>query len=763
MTLTGIAVVARRRRAAGFLAAAMIVSGGIVVLTPPQQAVAAPPPQVSVPGPGPIPTHTWGTPADGRVVVAAETGEWDEETETSAVGGLFTVPLDCETAGCHTRLTSDPTDSFPAVSPTGMQVAFVRAGETAAYAPTPNTYLWVLDLRTGETRRVTFPQVVDGTTYSATARHPAWSPDEQRLVFEWNGDLAIVDMATDQVQPVPGSGAAVTSYLCNVGGLTDQAVRRTPSFSADGAKLYYTRGEAGGLGTGGFCFARDAGMLFAAPVNDLTAEAPVDAALRGITAVDVSPDGTQLVLAQEQGFEGSVWIADATTGARVATVDSRFDRVARWTGDGEAIAMGRELLKPDGEALYTYDDCNYYDRDLGQMVNANCYYPRVNAEHADPQCSPGNCLSGIALRSDVPNSFTGLVSASGALSGDLVGSYLFAKAEPGTHTVTVGLAGGIVASITCDDSDSTVTGRTITYKVAESEIVTCVVEVNLANDRDGDDIPDEIDICPDDPTNLCIDSDGDGIPDIDDPCPDDPTNTCDEEEEPDETTCRSFTVVSTASYFGSTIDARRLTVDGSVCKTGATTELRSVGAISEDVQSPTVAAVTNFWFELDAAGPAKIEKFGTTGASVTMPHDICMLPLPPGLGKVLGPAVKFVFGKIARFAPERLILKAAATWTDLYFRGIAQVTGGVGFSPLFVDRIEQLRGSIKSKFEQLLTTATGGGLELLERFEVALCFDMEAWAPMVGIVADGDHVDYEYQEVGLLLQGRITLATNAEG
>lgn len=762
LALTAAAVLMRRRRTAGLLAAALIVSGGIVVLTPPQQAVAAGPSQVSQPGPGPIPTHTWGAPADGRVVVAAPTGLWDEGTQTSDMGGLFTVPLDCETPGCHTRLTSDPSDSFPAVSPTGMQVAFVRAGETDPSAFSPNTYLWVLDLRTGESRRLTFPTVVDGRIYSATASHPAWAPDEQGLVFELDGDLAMVDMATDTVTPVPGAGGAVASYLCNVGGLTDQAVRRAPSFSPDGTRLYFTRGEAGGLGTGGFCFAQDAGMLFVAPVNDLTAEAPLDAALRGITAVDAAPDGTRLVLAQQQGFEESVWVADATTGARVQTVDDRSDHVARWTGDGEAIAMRGELRKPDGEALYTYDDCNYWDPGLGQMVDLNCYYPRVNAEHADPQCSPGNCLSGIALRGDVPGSFTGLISASGALTGDLVGRYLFAKTEPGAHTVTVGLAGGIVVGVTCDDADSTVAGRTITYNVSESEIVTCTVEVNLANDRDGDDIPDEIDICPDDPTNLCIDSDGDGIPDLLDPCPDDPTNTCGEEE-PDETTCRSFTVVSTASYFGSNLDARRLTVDGSVCQTGAVTELRSVGAISEDVQSPTVAAVSNFWFELEPAGPAKIELFGTTGAAVTMPHDICMLPLPPGLGKVLGPAIKFVFGKIARFAPERLILKAASTWIDLYMRGIAQVTGGVGFSPMFVDRIEQLRGSIQSKLEQLLATSVGGGLEGLEALGAALCIDMQAWDPLIGLTADGDHVDYDYQEVGLLLQGRISLATNAEG
>lgn len=671
----------RRRRAAGLLVAALIVSSGIIVLAPSPEAAAAPP-QVSPPGPGPIPTQPWGLKADGRVIVAASTGEWDEETETSSVGGLFSVPLDCDTPACHTRLTSNPSDAFPAVSPTGMQVAFVRAGETQEWAPFANTYLWVLDLRTGQERRLTHASIEDDVIVTTQASHPAWSPDEQRIVFERDGALVMDDLATDRAQPVSGSEAAVGSYICNVGGLVDRTHRGTPSFSADGAKLYYTRGEASADGSGGFCFAWDAGMLFVAPVNDLTAETPVDAALRGITAVDVSPDGTQLLLAQQQGFEGSVWIADAATGAKLHTVDDRSGRLARWTGTGQAIASRLDLLKPDGQPLYGYDDCNYWDPATQSMVNLHCYYPNVNAQHADPQCSPGNCLSGIALRSDVPNLFEGLISASGALTGDLVGSYLFAKARPGTHSVTVALTGGVVASITCDDGDSSVSGRTITYRVQESEIVTCTVEVNLANDRDGDDIPDDIDICPDDPTNLCTDSDGDGIRDVDDPCPADPANTCDEEEEPDTTVCRGFAVGVTASYFGTGIDAQRLTVDGSVCQTGATSELRSVGATAENVMSPVTAAIVELWFDVAPADKkADIELLGKTGAIVSMPFDICFLPLPPGIGKLLGKGLKPLLGLVARFAPERLVLTAASTWIHLYFKGVEQITGSVGFSP----------------------------------------------------------------------------------
>lgn len=168
-----------------------------------------------------------------------------------------------------------------------------------------------------------------------------------------------------------------------------------------------------------------------------------------------------------------MWIADAATGAKLHTVDDRSGRLARWTGTGQAIVSRLDLLKPDGQPLYGYDDCNYWDPATQSMVNLHCYYPNVNAQHADPQCSPGNCLSGIALRSDVPNLFEGLISASGALTGDLVGSYLFAKARPGTHGVTLALTGGVDASITCDDGDSSVSGRTTTYRVQESEIVTC--------------------------------------------------------------------------------------------------------------------------------------------------------------------------------------------------------------------------------------------------------------------------------------------------
>lgn len=90
-----------------------------------------------------------------------------------------------------------------------------------------------------------------------------------------------------------------------------------------------------------------------------------------------------------------------------------------------------------------------------------------------------------------------------------------------------------------------------------------------------------------------------------------------------------------------------------------------------------------------------------------------------------------------------------------------QITGSVGFSPLFVDRVALFRERLKSRVEQALATALGGGGEIAEALGRPLCFNFEAWDPTIGVVADGRQVSYEYQEVGLLLQGTVTLEINA--
>ena len=99
-------------------------------------------------------------------------------------------------------LTTESSDTAPAWSPDGSQIAFVSARSG-------NWELYLVEIATGAERRLTDDAAADVA--------PAWSPDGRRLAFLSNRDGAwavhILDLRSGQVQKLIAAGDAYPDPL----------------------------------------------------------------------------------------------------------------------------------------------------------------------------------------------------------------------------------------------------------------------------------------------------------------------------------------------------------------------------------------------------------------------------------------------------------------------------------------------------------------------------------------------------------------------
>ncbi|MGE3621949.1 MAG: TolB family protein [Acidimicrobiia bacterium] len=742
----------RRRVAAGLSLA--VVAATLAATTAPEPAAAAG-----------TPTHPWGTPPDGRAFLSGgkQIGNDDQfDGIVSQVPGcppMFT--------SCWHTLTQDPfvAETFSgegtvAVSPTGQQVAFTRyVVDTTEFGPAGGSYIHVLDLRTGVVRRITSPADFADDEYGYVYEL-AWSPDEQKILFSTNWDLWTVDVgffadgAHRRPTRIPGDALAA----CPEREISGEWLRH-PTWSPDGSTIAFAVSNTYWAQCDGVYLASTASLDGARKLTDQQA-----------FSLDWSPDGQTLAATI---FAETV-LLDAQTGEVVRTLAPGI-HPARWAPAGDRLLLGRGLVAPDGTPLTTRGQCYgpssdpEYDDELALCATGDV------RETGDLQCSPGSCLSGIVLRGTSEANYFGLITASGGVSGvfnidTVAGGYLFAKRPAGTYSIGLSAEGAFPTTISCDDADSTATvdpatrTASITARIADSEIVTCTVEVALVDDLDGDGIPDDIDPCPADALNMCVfDQDGDGILDEDDPCPLDPTNSCDdgdgddEDDEGYERRCSPFRVGIVGATGG--LDWFRFDVFGRACNgpdEGLRSELFDVDPLGSVALPPLTAALISPIFEVqydEDANASGIDWHNVDQiAEVTGSFDLCALPSPPGLGSLIGKKLPRLFSLVSRWGGDRLIGKAANLWMKGYTLLIQKTVSGPGTAGV-IAAIETVRDALGAAVEHAIVT----GFESVAK----ICVPM--WEPTITVTAksDGSGVFYEVHDQGAPVP-RVADLTNAE-
>jgi len=352
------------------------------------------------------------------------------------------------------------------------------------------------------------------------------------------------------------------------------------------------------------------------------------------------------------------------------------------------------------------------------------------------------------------------VNLSGAVTG-FTGTDVpfFQKLAPGSHTVNLTGDQGFVKSVVCDDNDSTATTSAISFRVAESEIVTCVLDVGVANDRDGDGITNDIDDCPDDPTNECnLDTDNDGTPDHSDPCPNDPNDACVDPEDPDPTeTCKPYEVDLTGSIVGTdgAVPMLAFSTTGTVCEKGTRTWLKNGSAFTEYIAPPVLAGLLKPFVDVsfDPETPTVIPTAGGIGATVAAKANMCWLPLP-GVGKVVTKLAKTA----VRFGAERLVGKAVTYTLNVWIKTLFKIADTVPFGDKLSVYLAQNTTVFFRSAADMTDALLNRGLDL-----AGFCINTPLWVPEIGLVADGDKVRYEIvnPDPGLALVTDVTHTLNA--
>ncbi len=237
---------------------------------------------------------------------------------------------------------------MPRASPDGRKIAFVRNGMA----------IWVLDLRSGQDRKV--------TPVSIRAGEPSWSPNGRSLVFA----------ASDSIIRVDADGRGFRK-------LTSHAIDRFPAWSPDGSLIAFER------------VGKKVGIF---DVTDLYVMKPDGSGQHRIVP-DVarfawSPDGTELAVTRLSVSSSLV------SSSRVLNVVTRNGHVKRtisrshgywytpsWSPDGRRIAvdggdiyvMGSDGTNPHPIAArddYEMDSAPVWSRD-GKRIAFTRYDPNL--------------------------------------------------------------------------------------------------------------------------------------------------------------------------------------------------------------------------------------------------------------------------------------------------------------------------------------------------------------------------------------------------
>jgi Tol biopolymer transport system component len=407
--------------------------------------------------------------------------------------GVYIGPRTCAPDCDLEQLTADPTDSDPAWSPTGREIAFTRQVGS-------DYLLHVLDVSTGIVTRLTQPAGM----YTADT-DPDWSPDGTTIAFTHSAEPSSPEYENSNhlaFVTYRGPHPGTMRVLPNSAGPHDPCViwqigRRDPTFSPDGTAIAYVA-----YATNTVNFARtttrgadvDPGLVAQAdcPMQGVwtrslggSAEYPVAPELGDTLAPAWSPDGSSIALVAPDG----PYVVPLQGGPPIPIVDSAGARPTYLTVDGRPVGSIHTGWDPGGTFLLvdisSSDGPRYKYRPDGTGD-----LDRPNGTHTiggwSVQCLPADCVTSLTVYKQIDGAngaypatfdYTGTVAGEIVIDGppDSDTGSITSKVQPGHASVTEDLnADWPLTSLDCDaPAQVDLAGRTVSLDIESGTVVTC--------------------------------------------------------------------------------------------------------------------------------------------------------------------------------------------------------------------------------------------------------------------------------------------------
>jgi Tol biopolymer transport system component len=246
-------------------------------------------------------------------------GEWLAVQDKNAPQEPPSIFLVARETGEKRKLTSPPAaahaDRFPAISPDGKMVAFVR------FISSGVGDLYLVPTAGGDPKRLTF----DNTGTAS----PVWTPDSREILFLRG------DGSTNSLWRVPATGRTLVQVEAAGRNLTSIALSR------QGQRLAWTQtindqniwrmeltDEAAPRG-------RKQPSPASKPAKLLISST------RGDASPDFSPDGKRIVFASNRSGSSEIWVADSDGQhpVQLTAFNRGFAGSPRWSPDGRQIAF----------------------------------------------------------------------------------------------------------------------------------------------------------------------------------------------------------------------------------------------------------------------------------------------------------------------------------------------------------------------------------------------------------------------------------------